>query len=402
VRGDDLFALALESLRLHRLRTALTLAGIVIGVVAVLLLTTLGEAAKHYVVDQFANIGTNLVMVSPGRTETTGFPGSTGGTVRNLTIEDAEAIARHSPAVLLVAPISLGSARFEYSGRTRDVRVVGTTADYAEVRNMTLRSGRFLPPGDPRRGEAVAVIGVTVAREVFGSENPLGRQVRLGDWRFRVIGVLESKGQALGMNIDDAVVLPVATALRMFDQASLFHVAVKARDAAFVHEAVRQTKEVLLRRHDGEEDFTVITQDAMLSTFRAVIDALTAALAAIAAISLAVAGIGIMNVMLVSVSERTAEVGLLKALGARRRQILRLFLAEALLLSGGGALVGIVLGVAIVLAAAAAWPDFPLRPSAAWIGVVTALALAAGLAFGLMPARRAARLPAAEALRGRL
>ncbi len=400
MRTADLLALATESLRLHRLRTTLTVTGIAIGVTAVLLLTTLGEAAKRYVVQEFASIGTNLVIVVPGRTETTGFPGATGGTVRNLTIADAAAIARQAPAVRLVAPMSAGTASFEYAGRSRDIRVLGTTAEYAAVRNVAMRLGSFLPPGDPERGAPAAVIGSTVQREVFGNENPLGRQVRIGRWRFRVIGVMEESGQSFGLNTDDAAMVPVATCLRMFDQPTLFRVAVQVRDAALMPEALGQIRDVLLRRHDNEEDFTLITQDAMLATFKAVIDALTAALAGIAAVSLAVAGIGIMNVMLVSVSERTGEIGLLKALGARRRQILRLFLTEALLLAGGGALAGIVAGLAIVFAGAATWPDLPLRPSPTWLAVVSVLALGAGLLFGLMPARRAARLPAAEALRG--
>ncbi len=402
LRGGDLFALASESLRLHRMRTSLTLTGIVIGVTAVLLLTTLGEAAKRYVTDQFAGIGTNLIMAQPGRTETTGMPQPLGGSVRPLTIEDVMAVEHGAPAVLRTAPVALGTASFQYAGRTRDVKVVGTTAEYQRVRNMRLLSGRFLPPGDPRSGEAVAVIGRTVAQEVFAGEPPLGKPVRLGEWRFRVVGVLESQGQALGMNLDDAVLVPVATALRMFDQRGLFRAAIQARDASLVQDALDQTRRILLRRHDDEEDFTLITQDAMLATFKSVIGALTAALAGIAAVSLAVAGIGIMNVMLVSVSERSAEVGLLKALGASRTQILSLFLAEALLLSGAGALTGDALGVAIVVAAAYLWPALPLQPSPVWMGVVTGLALTAGLVFGLLPARRAARLQAAEALRGRM
>jgi putative ABC transport system permease protein len=398
----DLSALALESLRLHRVRTGLTLTGIAIGVTAVLLLTTLGEAARRYVVGQFASIGTNLVMLQPGRTETSGMPQPMGGTVRPLTVDDVEAIAHEAWAVERAAPVTIGTAAFVYAGRSRDVRVVGTTADYQRIRSLRLLSGGFLPEGDPRRASAVAVIGRTVAREVFAGDPPLGRPVRIGEWRFRVVGVLEAKGQALGMNLDDAVLVPVASAQRMFDQVGLFRVALQARDATLVPLVVEQAKRVLLRRHDGEEDFTLITQDAMLATFQSVIGALTAALAGIAAISLAVAGIGIMNVMLVSVSERTAEVGLLKALGAARGQILSLFLAEALLLSGAGALAGVAIGVSIVLAAAAVWPDLPLRPSAVWIAAVMALALASGLMFGLMPSRRAARLPAAEALRGRM
>jgi putative ABC transport system permease protein len=234
---------------------------------------------------------------------------------------------------------------------------------------------------------------------VFRDESPLGKAVRIGQWRFRVIGVLESKGQSLGINFDDMAIIPVSTGLRLFDQSSLFRIMVQAADGPSVPLAREQVRRILADRHDGE-DFTLITQDAMLQTFGAVIDALTAALAGIAAISLAVAGIGIMNVMLVSVSERSGEVGLLKALGAKRRQILRVFLVEALLLSGSGAFIGISIGVTIVLAAAGVFPNVPLRPSATWISVVLALALAAGAAFGLMPARRAARLAAADALRG--
>jgi putative ABC transport system permease protein len=188
--------------------------------------------------------------------------------------------------------------------------------------------------------------------------------------------------------------------MRLFNQTGLFRIFVQASDASTVPVALNEVKRVLTARHDGDEDFTFITQDAMLKTVGAIIDALTAALAGIAAISLGVAGIGIMNVMLVSVSERTSEVGLLKALGARRRQILSVFLVEAATLSVTGAAIGVGVGVGVILAAGAVWSTFPIRPSPVWIGVVLALALGAGIGFGLMPARRAARLQAAEALRG--
>jgi putative ABC transport system permease protein len=399
VRWEDLTGLALESLRLHRLRTGLTLLGIAIGVTAVLLLTALGEAAKGYVVNQFAALGSSIAIALPGKVETTGIPAG-GGTTRDLTLEDAEAIAHQAPAVRQVAPLSLGSAAFEYGGRVRTVLVVGTTHAFEEVRNVQMELGQFLPAGDPRQGQGVVVIGRLIQSEVFRGDNPLGKPVRIGQWRFRVIGVMAPRGQTLGMNVDDMALIPVATALRLFDQSSLFRVFIQALEPASVPAAVEQTKRILLNRHDGDEDFTVITQDAMLGTFRSVIDALTVALAGIAAISLAVAGIGIMNVMLVSVSERTTEVGLLKALGARRGQILRVFLVEAVALSGAGAVAGVVTGVAIILVAAGVWPDFPIRPNGVWIALVTTLALAAGAAFGLMPARRAARLLAADALRG--
>jgi putative ABC transport system permease protein len=400
MRLRDFLRLAIEAQRRHHLRSGLTVAGIAIGVTAVLLLTSLGQAAKEYVVRQFAGIGANLVIVLPGKVETTGLP-SFAGSTRDLTIEDAESILRQVPAVRQVAPLSMGAARFAFEGKSRDVRVVGTTAEFAEIRNFTMRMGQFLPSGDPRHGEPVVVIGTQLQHEVFPGENPLGKNVRIGQWRFRVIGVLEPKGNFLGINFDDMALVPVSTGLRLFDQSSLFRIFTQANSAEDVPIVIEQVKRVLMERHDGEEDFTLITQDAMLATFRTVIDALTVALAGIAAISLAVAGIGIMNVMLVSVSERSGEVGLLKALGARRRQILGVFLVEAMLLSGSGALFGIAAGVAAILVAGGVWPDVPLRPSPVWIGTVMALALAAGTFFGLMPARRAARLQAADALRGK-
>jgi len=399
MRWEDAVGLALESLRLHRLRTGLTLTGIAIGVTAVLLLTALGDAAKGYVVQQFADIGANLVIVVAGKVETSGLP-SPGGVTRDLTIDDCEAIPKLAPAARVVAPLSLGSGVFEYGGRTRAVYVIGSTSEYQVLRNIKVSMGEFLPPGDPRQGGNVVVIGRTIQREVFQGENPLGKSVRIAQARFRVIGVLAPKGQSLGFNYDDIVLIPVATGMRLFNQTGLFRIFIQAADASTVPVALNEVKRVLTARHDGDEDFTFITQDAMLKTVGSIIDALTAALAGIAAISLAVAGIGIMNVMLVSVSERTSEVGLLKALGARRRQILSVFLVEAATLSVAGAAIGVVAGVGVILAAGAVWTTFPIRPNPVWIGVVLTLALGAGITFGLMPARRASRLQAAEALRG--
>jgi putative ABC transport system permease protein len=400
MKRGDLIELAGETLRIHRLRTGLTLTAIAIGVTAVLLLTALGDAAKAYVVQEFAGIGTNLVIVVPGKVETSGGMPAFGGSTRDLTLEDADAIKRQSPSVREVAPFSLGTGTIEYGERSRDVRVVGTTAQFLDVRKLSVAAGQFLPPGDPRQGDRVVVLGQKVAHELFQDENPLGRLVRVAQWRFRVIGILSAKGTSVGIDYDDLVLVPVSVALKMFNQTGLFRIMVEATGPTTVAVAVNQAKTVLIARHDDDEDFTLITQDAMLKTFSSVIDALTAGLAGIAAISLAVAGIGIMNVMLVSVSERTGEVGLLKALGARRRQILEVFLVEAVMLSSAGALAGVVTGVIIIYVAAAIWPFIPLHASAGWISLVIVLAVIAGVSFGLMPARRAARLDAADALRG--
>ena len=398
MRTGDLFALALETLRLHRLRTGLTVTAVAVGATAVLLLTSLGDAAKRYVVNQFAAIGTNLVMVRPGRTETAGMIGAVGTATRDLTLDDAEAIRRRSPSARAVAPVSLGTATFEYGGRDREVYVVGTTPDLFPMRGLKIAAGRPLPAGDPRRGDYVVVIGSRLAREVFGDENPLGRSVRLARAHFRVIGLLQPKGRVMGVDYDDMCVVPVGIGMRLFNQSNLFYAMVQAADAAAVPQAVREARAVVLERH-RDEDFTIVTQDAMLSSFRAILNALTLALAGIAAISLAVAGIGIMNVMLVSVSERVAEIGLLKALGARRRQIAALFLLEALALSAAGALTGLVAALALGFVAGRLFPALPLAPSPMWMALITALALAVGGAFGLMPARRAAALEPVEALR---
>ena len=397
----DILALTAEALRLHRLRTILTLVATSVGVIAVLLLTSLGQGARDYVVREFTGMGANIVVIVPGKIETQGGVPPMGGGTRDLTIADAEAIERQCPSVLRAAPVAIGSAVTEYGGRSRTVPVLGTTPAFYTIRNLAISTGRFLPSGDPRRGEAVVVIGRTVQRELFRGDNPLGKAVRVGERRFRVIGVLAPKGSSLAMNMDDVVIIPAASALNLFNQTSLFRILAQARSEVEIEKAERQILDLLADRHD-DEDITTVTQGAVLTTFRSILNTLTMSLAGIAAVSLAVAGIGIMNVMLVSVSERTSEVGLLKALGARRRQILAVFLIEALLLAVTGALLGVGIGVAAIYAAAAAFPNFPMRPDAVWIGVVLAMALVAGSIFGLLPARRAASVAAADALRGRI
>jgi putative ABC transport system permease protein len=400
MNAPGIVGLAAESFRVHRLRTVLTVGAVSIGAAAVLLLTSLALGARAYVVRQFTSSGVNLIGVVPGRTETAGMGMAVSAATRDLTIDDAEAIARRSPHVRIVAPVSLGSTRLEYEGRHRDVYVVGSTDRYFDIRSLAVSLGQRLPAGDPRRGDRVVVIGQTIQRELFGTENPLGKAVRIADAQFRVIGVLAPKGQSLGLDLDDLAIVPVGVAMRLFNQSGLFRIVIHAGDAAEIPAAVRDVKEILTDRHK-DEDFTVVTQDAMLASFSSILGMLTFTLAALGAISLAVAGIGIMNVMLVSVSERVSEIGLLKALGARPRTIASLFLTEALFLSGAGALLGIAVSLAIMGLESRIWPAFPLSPHGGWIVAVMALALTVGAVFGLMPARRAARLDAVEALRGK-
>lgn len=394
----DTLRFAAQALLGHRLRTLLSTAGVAIGIAAVVALTALGEGARRYVLQEFSALGSNLLIVLPGKVETTGAA-PFGGVARDLTIDDFRAIAR-SPGVRRAAPLAVATETVRHGDRGRAVPVLGTTSEFVEVRRAALGSGRFLPAGDPAQGGQEIVLGVGVATELFGAESPLGRVVRVGPWRFRVVGVMAPRGRGLGFDFDDAVFVPVATAMRAFNRTSLFRVLVEAR----LHGEMEETRAGLLAlladRHRAD-DVTVISQDAMLSAFSAIMRALTLALAGIAAVSLAVAGVGIMNVMLVSVAERRAEVGLLKAIGGTDAQVLRAFLAEAVILAVTGGLAGIGLGAAAVAAFVRIYPSFPAAPPAWAVAAALAVSLLVGVVFGVWPARRATRLDPAVTLAGR-
>lgn len=396
--GAEFARYAALALRGHKLRTVLTLLGTAVGVAAVILLTALGEGARLYVTSEFASLGSNLLIVLPGKTETSGAAPIFGATPRDLTLQDAEAVLRRSPRIRRLAPLTVGQAPVRYLDRERKTTVIGSTAELLPVRHLALAAGRFLPEADAERGGPVCVIGRTLQRELFGSENPLGQAVRVGEWRFRVIGVMAGKGESLGMDMDDVVIVPVASGLRLFNRTSLFRILIEVG----AHEQIRQARldvlDILRQRHEGEEDVTVITQDSVLSSFDRLLRALTLALGGIAAVSLAVAGLGVMNVMLVAVSERTAEVGLLKALGASRRQVQGLFLAEAAILSSAGGLLGLGTGYAAASVLARLYPALPATPPPWAVAAAVVLSVGVGLTFGVLPARRAARLDPVAAL----
>ncbi|MDP2811516.1 MAG: ABC transporter permease [Rhodocyclaceae bacterium] len=383
----------------HPLRTALMVLAMSIGVAAVVVLTALGDGARRYVVNEFSAIGSNLVIILPGRSETGGFnPANViTGTPRDLTVEDAQAIAR-APSVARVAPLAIGTSEASWGGKLRDVTVVGTTADYMELRRMSLAQGRFLPAEDAGQGSSVAVIGAKIRAELFGAEPALGRMMRVGDRRVRVVGVMAASGQGLGFNMDEIVILPVAIAQSMFNTHTLFRILVEARGREAIEPARRSALETVKARHDGEEDVTAITQDAVLATFDRILGVLTYGVAGIAAISLAVAGILVMNVMLVAVTQRTGEIGLLKALGAPGATIRNAFLAEAALLSLAGAVLGFLLGEGGALALRTFLLALPAYPPAWAVVAALGTAITTGLLFGVMPANRAARLDPVQAL----
>ena len=401
MRLEDTLRFGLRSLATHRARTWLTLLAMGLGTASVILLSALGEGARQYVLDQFSQLGTHLLIVLPGRNETTGgHPPLFGETPRDLTLDDALAL-RRIPTVETLAPVTVGSAPVSYGPLEREVTVLGSTSELLPVRHLKLGKGQFLPPDDPDRPTSVAVLGHKLEQELFGSRSALGQWVRIGDRRFRVIGVLASGGQSLGQDLGEMAIIPVASAQALFNSPGLFRILIQAKSREALTRASESVRQLIRTRHEGEDDVTVITQDAMLSTFDKILRALTLAVAGIAAISLSVAGVLIMNVMLVAVSQRTPEIGLLKALGAARRQILGLFLTEALMLATAGTGGGILFGFLGVELFNASYTAFQLVVPV-WAPLAAlAVSLATGLLFGLMPALRAARLDPVVSLAGR-
>jgi putative ABC transport system permease protein len=383
----------------YPVRTGLMMLAMAIGVAAVVLLTALGDGARRYVVDQFNALGSSLIIVLPGRTETGGVGAGSFATnaSRDLTTGDAAALRRASN-VTRTAPLLLGNSEVAYGGKLRETMIVGTSAEFLDIRNLEMAQGRFLPVEDLDRATAVAVIGAQMRQQLFGASPALGRMIRVADRRYRVIGVLAASGSGLGMTADELVIIPVGAAQALFNTSALFRVFVEARNRDAVPGARNEVLEILKARHGGEEDVTLITQDAVLGTFDRILAALTLAVGGIAAISLAVAGILVMNVMLVAVTQRTAEIGLLKALGATAPNIRHVFLAEAALLSIAGALCGLALGHAGAWGLRQAFPDLPAYPPDWAMIAGLGTAITTGLLFGVMPARRAAAMDPVDAL----
>jgi putative ABC transport system permease protein len=399
MRAPDLIRFARDAATGNPLRTSLLVLAMAIGVAAVVMLTALGDGARRYVVGEFSSLGTNLVIVLPGRSQTGGFnPGNAiTNTPRDLTIDDAQSLLRGS-TVRRVAPLAIGTSEISYGGKLREVMVAGTTASYIKVRSLNLAQGHFLTDGDWRRGASEAVIGAKIRDELFGVESALGQLIRVGDRRFRVVGIMAASGQGLGMNTDELVIIPVSLAQAMFNSNTLFRIMVEANSRESIEAAKSQATEIIKLRHDGEEDVTVITQDAVLATFDKLLGALTLAVAGIAAISLAVAGILVMNVMLVSVTQRTAEIGLLKALGATASTIRTAFLTEAAMLSLAGSVLGYLLGQAGAALIRQLYPIFPAYPPDWAVLAGLGTALITGILFGVLPARQAALLDPVESL----
>ncbi len=397
MRPTDTLHFAWRAITANRLRSFLTLLGIAVGIAAVILLTSIGEGIHRFVLAEFTQFGTNVISVLPGKTKTGGKPSGLPSSARPLTLEDAEAL-RHAPHVLAITPNIRGNAEVQGNGRSRRTLISGVSSDFPKVFRSTVQNGQFLPADDSANARAFVVLGAKLKNELFGPDNPLGQRVRIGGLQFRVIGVMAPKGQFLGIDLDDAAFVPAARAQELFDKEGLDEINLAAEEGIPAANVTRHLRERLLARH-GREDFTLITQEEMLSTLSNILNVLTLAVGALGGISLLVGGVGIVTIMTIAVTERTGEIGLFIALGARRQTVLALFLGEAVAMSALGGLLGLILGIGIAQLAHLVVPALPVHTPLHFVLLAEGIAVAIGLAAGVLPARRAARLDPVEALR---
>jgi len=392
----DFLTLTTSSFLASRMRSFLTGLGIAIGIAAVILLTSIGEGLHQFVLQEFSQFGTNIITIQPGKTQTQGGNVGVFGSSRQLSLEDADAL-RRLPYVESVNPSVMGNAELKFNGKTRRTTVFGEGREFAQAFTMKVQSGTFWPDADDEQARAFVVLGAKIRQELFAGENPLGEYLRVGGQRYRIIGVMESKGQVLGMDLDDAVYIPAARAMELLNRPGLMEINVSYRPSIDANEVKKLVSQRLIERH-GREDFTLISQEEALEVLGSVLNVLTFAVAALGGISLLVGAVGILTIMTMAVTERTAEIGLLRALGARENQVLMLFLGEAIMLSALGGIMGLLIGVGIAQGLHLLIPALPVHTP--WLYAVLAelTAITIGLAAGVAPAIRAARLDPVEAL----
>ena len=397
IRPDDWLRLATSPVTSQPGKSVLTALGIAIGIAAVTLLTTLGHGVRQYVLDSFSQFGTRIIAITPGHSETAGMAGGLISSVRLLTLDDAEALARITGSEWVVSNVQ-GSGPIRYGERVRSTEILGTTSDFNQAWDFPLAMGKFLPDTGGN-SPAVAVIGDTLYRELFRSENPLGKFIRIGGQRYRVIGVMQPKGSTLGFDLDDMAYIPADRALTLFNREGLMEVDVVFSEGTTSTQMLERIKAVMIKRH-GQEDFTLTSQDEMLSSMNRILGILTIGVAALGGISLLVGGVGIFTIMTTNLTERTAEIGLLRAIGCPRRQLLSLFLGEAVMLSLFGAFIGIVITAVVVALLSVLAPAFPVQIQFSTLGLAIAVATITGLISGIWPAYKSSRLSPIEALRG--
>ena len=395
--------MAATTLVANKLRSSLTMLGIIIGNASVIALVGIGQGAQRLAEEQFEALGPNLLFIVPGSQETRR---TVLDMPKTLVLEDAKAIANQVPSVQEVAPQINSRLLVTYRNKNTNTAVTGTTPEFLSVRSYDVARGRFITQLDLDRNNQVVALGADVANKLFGSSDPIGQTVRIKNASFQVIGVMEAKGAFLGDNQDDTVLIPLTTmANRLVGRTSPYgtevtFISVSAKNQDSIGAAKFQIENLLRLRHKitNEDDFTVRTQKDVLQIVGTITGGLTLLLAAIAAISLLVGGIGVMNIMLVSVTERTQEIGLRKAIGAQERDILIQFLIEAVILSAAGGIIGTVLGISVIQVVAMV---SPLKAGISPVAILLAVSVSGGIGlfFGVVPARRAAKLDPIVALR---
>lgn len=397
----EYLTVAIDSIFQNKVRAFLTMLGVIIGVMSVILLVSLGEGAQAYVEKEFAGLGSNLVLVTPGRQETTGMVPIVAGSFKKLKYSEAREIERKAAGVKEVSPVVMGAGSVRFLDKRRDVLVLGVTPAFEPVRNLHVRIGRFITQEDIDRNNRVVVIGQKVQKELFGDSNPLSERVFINMRKHMVVGIMESKGMTLGVDVDNICLIPVTSGQQMFHggEDALFQIIAQANSPDDIELAQNSIRDILYAAHDFTEDFTIVDQTSMLDTLDSIFAALRIMLAGIASISLLVGGIGIMNIMLVSVRERTREVGVRKAVGATQWDIGLQFVVESITLSCIGGGIGIGLGMLGTLGLRTFYPTFPVYASSWSILMAFFFSMSVGVFFGVYPALKAASVDPVEALR---
>ncbi len=392
--------MATDSLMANKGRSMLNMLGIIVGVMSVILLIALGEGSREFIIGQFSNAGTNLVIVTPGKFESRGGPPIVASSPEQLTMQDTDYVNR-IPGLIGAMPIMVGTSEVSSGNRSRAVYVIGANENWPRIRNFKPSVGRFFTEEESDAGRQYALLGQKVAKELFGARNPLGESIKVNDIKFRIIGLMEPKGETMGFDLDDLVLVPVKAAMVVFNTDKIMSIQASAASSsgAAIDQAAADIRRVLMERHDGKEDFTIETQKDMIDRLAEITQYLTYTLLGIASISLLVGGVGIMNIMLVSVKRRTLEIGLRKAVGASRRDILLQFLIESMTVSVTGGLLGLAGSLAVMGLLMLAVPALPVQLHAWNVALSLGFTAFIGVTAGVYPAWTAAAKDPVEALR---
>lgn len=395
----QLLKIAYKALKTNVSRSLLTMLGVIIGVTSVILLVAVGNGLKEFITDELQGLGSNLVLVVPGEVDISAGPsgGSPLAAISSseLRLEDSERIRQNAQNIESVTGLVLASATISYGDEDKVVQISGTEENYPDIRESPLALGEYFTQSDVQAYRKVVVLGSDVSSDLFGEENPIGERVLIGDLKYTVVGVLKEKGAFGSTNVDEQIMIPITSAQRQFDTNKINFIYIQSISAEYVDSTIREVEDILLETLE-EDEFTIIDQKDILSTVSSILNTLTIALGGIAAISLLVGGIGIMNIMLVSVTERTKEIGLRKSLGATPKVILAQFLTEAMLLSIIGGMIGI--GLSFLLSFIIS--RFINVSVTTWsVALAFIVSAGVGIVFGVIPARRAANLSPIEALR---